>query len=165
MNQSYTLGDFLPLSIIIGVVIVMTVIIQIISANPWEVSFLMRYFMASFFIIFGTFKIINLAGFSEAYAMYDLIAARFSWYGYVYPFIELALGIAYLIDFYPLYTNMLTLILMTISAIGVFYALKEGKHLMCACLGTLFKIPMTYVTLAEDLVMAIMAVFMLLYYI
>ena len=62
----------------------------------------------------------------------------------------------------PTLTNWITLVLMLMSAVGVFNELRKGKEIVCACLGTLFKIPMTYVTLVEDLLMAAMAAWMLL---
>jgi hypothetical protein len=50
---------------------------------------------------------------------------------------------------------------MLISALGVANELRKKQTIMCACLGTVFKIPMTYVTLFEDLLMASMALYML----
>ncbi len=61
----------------------------------------------------------------------------------------------------PFETNVFTLALMFVSAAGVFNELRKGKTVICACLGAVFKIPMTYETLAEDLIMAIMALAML----
>ncbi len=118
--------------------------------------------MASFFLVFGFFKVINLGGFVKAYALYDLIAKKYSWYGYVYPFLEIGLGIAYLSKWNLPVINFLTLVLMLISAAGVFNELRKGSHIVCACLGAVFKLPMTYVTLAEDLLMALMALAILL---
>jgi hypothetical protein len=50
---------------------------------------------------------------------------------------------------------------MSINSIGVYIALQKKETLMCACLGSLFKLPMTYVTLAEDLIMGLMALIMI----
>ncbi len=155
----YTLKDFLPLIIIFSIIGLIVLIHQLYYG--WNVMECMRIVMASFFLIFGFFKIINLAGFAKAYHMYDLIAQRFYWYGYTYPFLELSLGVAYLFKWRPLEVNIFTLILMLVSAAGVFNELRKGKTVICACLGAVFKVPMTYVTLAEDLIMAIMALVML----
>ncbi len=156
----YTLKDFLPLIIIFSIIALITLGHQLYYG--WNVKECMRIVMASFFLIFGFFKIINLAGFAKAYHIYDLIAQRFYWYGYIYPFLELSLGIAYLLKWRPLEINIFTLVLMLISAAGVFNELRKGKTVICACLGAVFKIPMTYVTLAEDLIMAVMALAMLI---
>lgn len=161
MNHNHALKDFIPLAVIFAGVCLLTIALQLFSGNLWTIFSVMRFFMASFFLVFGAFKAVNLAGFASAYAMYDLIAARWYVYGYIYPFIELGLGGAYLLNWNPIITNVITLCIMAVSAVGVLRALTKGEHLMCACLGTLFKIPMTYVTLAEDLLMAGMALFML----
>lgn len=156
----YTVKDFLPLIIIFSSITLITLIHQFYYG--WHLEDGIRVFMASFFLVFGTFKVINLAGFAEAYSMYDLVAKQFFWYGYIYPFLELTLGVAYLLKWNMLITDIFTLVLMLVSAAGVFNELRKGKHITCACLGALFKIPMTYVTLAEDLIMAAMALTMLL---
>ena len=87
---------------------------------------------------------------------------RVNWYGLVYPFIEVGLGVAYLLKFHLFYVNLITFFLMSIGALGVGIALHRGERLMCACLGAVFKVPMTYVTLVEDLLMAVMALYMLI---
>ncbi len=155
----YTLKDFLPLIIIFGIIGLITLGHQLYYG--WNGMECMRIIMAAFFLIFGFFKIINLAGFAKAYHIYDLIAQRFYWYGYLYPFLELSLGVAYVLKWRPFETNIFTLVLMVVSAAGVFNELRKGKTVICGCLGAVFKIPMTYVTLTEDLIMAVMALAML----
>jgi hypothetical protein len=80
-----------------------------------------------------------------------------------YPFIELVLGVIYLMHWAGTAVHIFTLILMLVSAAGVARELWKGREIMCACLGVVFKIPMTYVTLLEDLLMAAMAGFMLVH--
>ena len=156
---NYTFKDFLPLILILSLVVFITLAHQLYYG--WYFHEAMRILMASFFLIFGFFKIINLHEFAKAYATYDLVAQKYFWYGYLYPFLELGLSIAYFLKLNLQLTNILTLILMIVSAAGVFNALRKGNHIACACLGNVFKVPMTYVTLAEDLAMALMALTML----
>jgi len=78
----------------------------------------MRYFMAGFFIVFSFFKFLDLKGFAESYSMYDILAMKVNTYGFIYPFIELSLGIAYLTNFKPTYTNAVTIAVMGLSSIG-----------------------------------------------
>jgi hypothetical protein len=157
--NEYSIQTFLPLITIFSVILGITVIHQ------WYYGFTMhdalRIFMAAFFLVFGFFKIINLHEFAQAYSMYDIIAKRAYWYGYVYPFIELALGFAYLFNWRPKFINLFTLCIMTVCAAGVFIELRAGHKVTCACLGAVFKVPMTYVTLLEDLMTAAMAAVML----
>jgi len=130
------------------------------GAFSWERA--MRHFMAGFFLVFAFFKLLDLRGFADSYRMYDVVAKRVPLYGYVYPFIELLFGTAYLIDFKPWLTNAITLVVMSISAVGVVQSLLARRKIRCACLGTVFNLPMTTVTLVEDGLMIAMAVAMLL---
>jgi len=162
MNNQYSIKNFLPLIIIVAIIVIATITKQLV-AHTWDVHAVMYDFMGLFFIVFGSFKIINLSMFAQAYASYDLIAARSTVYAHAYPFIELTLGILYLLRLYPMFTNSAVLIIMLISTAGVALALSKQEEITCACLGDLFKIPMTYVTLLEDLAMTLMAGFMLLF--
>jgi prepilin signal peptidase PulO-like enzyme (type II secretory pathway) len=113
-------------------------------------------------LVFSFFKLLDLSGFASSYAMYDLLAKRIYNYGFVYPFIELSLGVAYLINFNLVFTNTITLIVMSFSSIGVILAVIKKQKIKCACLGTGFNLPMTTVTIIEDLLMVAMAAWMLI---
>jgi cation transport ATPase len=123
----------------------------------------MNNFMAGFFLVFSFFKFLNLKGFANSYAMYDVVAKKSPVYGFVYPFIELGLGIAYLINFNPQFTNIATIIVMGVSVIGVIESNINKRKIKCACLGAVFNLPMSTVTIIEDLVMIAMAAVMLFY--
>ncbi|MGC4002218.1 MAG: hypothetical protein QM811_03360 [Pirellulales bacterium] len=121
----------------------------------------MRHFMGGFFVAFAFFKLLDLRGFADAYRMYDVVAERSPAYGFVYPFLELGLGIAYLADVAPTATNVATILLMGVGAIGVVRSLLRKQTIRCACLGTVFNLPMSTVTLIEDGGMLAMAATML----
>lgn len=121
----------------------------------------MARFMAGFFLVFSFFKLLNLRAFADAYATYDVVAARWRAWGYAYPFIELTLGAAYLTGFWPVTTNVVTLVVMGVGTVGVVKSLLARRKIRCACLGTVFNLPMSYVTLVEDLLMVVMAAVML----
>ncbi len=89
----------------------------------------MQYFMAGFFLTFSFFKFLDLKGFAESYSMYDLLAKPVPAYGYVYPFIELALGIAYLIGFNIQITNIATIAVMGFSSIGVIQSVMNKQKI------------------------------------
>jgi copper chaperone CopZ len=122
----------------------------------------MQIFMAGFFLTFSFFKMLNLSGFAESYVMYDVIAKRIPAWAYLYAFIELALGIAYAINFNPFITNITTLIVMSISIIGVLQSVLNKQKIQCACLGAVFNLPMSTVTIIEDALMIAMSAAMLI---
>lgn len=162
-KEQYTLRDFLPLIGMFALVVLFTLVRQY-WAGQWNWVEAMSDFMAAFFILFGTLKVFNWHGFVTAYRTYDIIAKRSQLYAYAYPLIELALGFAYLVRWNPFVTNLVTLVVMLISAIGVAQAMRQKDAIVCACLGDLFRIPLTWVTLIEDLLMAGMALAMLVIY-
>jgi hypothetical protein len=69
--------------------------------------------------------------------------------------------VAYLTNWMPALTNALTLVVMGFSALGVIRAVLSKSQIQCACLGTVFKLPMSTVTIVEDLGMVVMAAVML----
>lgn len=117
----------------------------------------MRHFMAGFFLVFSFFKMLNLKAFAESYVMYDVVARKFPTWAYIYAFVELVLGIAFLTDFNPFITNLTTVIVMTASIIGVFQTVLNKKQIQCACLGAIFNLPMSTVTIIEDGLMIAMS--------
>jgi copper chaperone CopZ len=122
----------------------------------------MNHFMAGFFLVFSFFKLLNLRGFAESYSMYDIVAKRWNGWGYVYAFTELALGLAFLTGFNPILTNTVTFVVMTVSIIGVLQNVFNKRKIKCACLGAVFNLPMSTITIIEDLLMIGMSGVMLL---
>jgi hypothetical protein len=51
---------------------------------------------------------------------------------------------------------------MLVGIWGVTQALLQKRRIQCACLGTVFNLPMSKVTFIEDALMAVMAMFMLM---
>jgi hypothetical protein len=130
-------------------------------AGSFHAMHAMNDFMGLFFVAFAFFKLLDLPGFANGFAGYDLLARRWAGWGYLYPFVELALGVAYLVRWQPLAINVVTLIVLTVSSVGVLRALLDRRAIRCACLGTVFNLPMTTVSLAEDVGMAVMAAVMI----
>ena len=124
----------------------------------------MNHFMAGFFLVFSFFKLLNLHGFAESYSMYDVVAKKWNSWGYVYVFIELILGLAFLTAFNPIITNAVTFIIMTVSIVGVLQSVLNKRKIKCACLGAVFNLPMSTITIIEDALMIVMSAIMLFYF-
>ncbi|MBS1574683.1 MAG: cation transporter [Bacteroidetes bacterium] len=122
----------------------------------------MSHFMAGFFLVFSFFKLLNLKGFAESYSMYDIVAKHWTGWGYVYAFTELALGIAFLTGFNSIVTNAITFVVMTVSIVGVLQSVLSKRKIKCACLGDVFNLPMSTITIIEDAMMIGMSGTMLL---
>jgi copper chaperone CopZ len=154
-------ATYKPLILVFAYILFVTLAVEVAS-DTFHLHRFMPNFMAGFFLVFSFFKLLDLAGFARSYAMYDLLAKRLPIYGYIYPFIELGLGAAYLLAYRPVLINALTFIVMAFSSIGVILAVLNKQKIKCACLGTGFNLPMTTVTIIEDLLMAAMALWMLI---
>jgi copper chaperone CopZ len=155
------LQTYQPLLLILGFVLVSSVLVQVGQGHDAVWHETMRYFMAGFFLVFSFFKLLDIRAFANAYAGYDLLAAKWHGWGLVYPFVELALGLAYLSNWSPVFTHIATLLVMGFSAIGVIRAVLSKTKIQCACLGTVFQLPMSTVTIVEDVGMVLMAAIML----
>ncbi len=163
LPEKYTWKNFLPLICIIALVFLLTFVAQCWN-DSYGLSKIIAHLMGFWFIVFGLMKLIDLRWFVEAYSMYDLIAQKRYNYGFFYPFIEIALGLIFILshDFsLSAIANIFMVIIMIIGAIGVYKQLKKGNKIQCACLGTYFKLPMTTITLIEDLFMVILWIPML----
>ena len=87
-SSKYTVGPLEPSTIqeserflttykpllLIFIFIAATTAIASMNDGKIDLMLWMRYFMAGFFIVFSFFKFLNLAGFAESYAMYDVLA-------------------------------------------------------------------------------------------
>lgn len=158
---SKSFSTYKPLFLIVGFILGVSILVQY-PFTDFSGMLLMRHFMAGFFIVFAFFKLLNLEGFANSYQMYDIVAAKWKGWGLIYPFVELALGVAYLINIFPFYVNLITIIVLGVSSIGVIKSNLDKKKIKCACLGDVFNLPMSTVTIIEDLSMVAMALVMLL---
>ena len=122
-------------------------------------------FMGWFLIVVGILKILDWKRFYINFAKYDLLAMRSSLYSKAYPLIELVMGGAFLYSWNVKIIAGVLLALMIVGIAGVAKALKENKNITCACLGKLghhLNLPLTKVTLIEDIIMGLMAIAILL---
>jgi len=161
VKPKHTLKDFAPLLSILVIIILFTLFMWNTTDNP-TVMFAMQMFMSGFFLIFGAFKLLKWKGFVKAYKEYDIIAQQSTFYAYLYPLIEIGLGLGYFFAWNLLVINIVTLIIMLVGSYGVWQKLKLKETIPCACLGVVFKLPMTKVTLFEDVLMAVMALVMII---
>ena len=155
------LATYKPIFLIFTYITIISVIAGT-QQNSFHWMQAMNVFMAGFFLTFSFFKMLDLKGFAESYSMYDIVAKKVKAWGFIYAFIELALGIAYATNFQPVITNIVTLVVMSISIIGVLQSVLNKRKIQCACLGAVFNLPMSTVTIIEDALMIAMSAMMLI---
>ena len=157
--QGSKLKQLKPLFLIFGFLLLISSALNFRGFTTLE---FMLDFMGLFFFVFSLFKFLDLSGFALSFAMYDPLAKRLPLYGRVYPFLELILGFLLLAKIQLPIALLVTVILLSITTIGVCIVLLQKKQITCACLGTVLKLPMTQATFIENSVMIFMATFILL---
>lgn len=158
-NRSFW-ETYKPVLLVFGYITGATLAIEAIHGG-FRLMHWMEHFMAGFFLVFSFFKLLDVPAFAMSYSSYDLVARKWNGWGYVYPFVELGLGFLFLTGFNPLITNTVTLVVMGVSTLGVINSLMAKRRFQCACLGTVFNLPMSTITLVEDLLMVGMSAVML----
>lgn len=152
------LQQLTPLFLILAYITAASILL---NYKDWNLGEAMFDFMGLFYIVFSFFKMLDLKGFPESFKMYDPLAKIIPAYGWVYPFIETALGIMFLMRIELDIALITTIIVLGITTIGVTKTLLDKKSIQCACLGTALKLPMTQATFIENAIMLVMAFWML----
>ncbi|MGB0198713.1 MAG: heavy-metal-associated domain-containing protein [Flavobacteriaceae bacterium] len=148
-----------PLFLIFGYLVVATFLLH---KDSFVINRALPDFMGLFFIVFSFFKFLDLKGFQQSFRMYDPLARSVSLYGWAYPFLELALGLMFLMRLELDVALWTTLAVLSITTFGVTKTLINKKQIQCACLGSALNLPMTEATFIENAIMIVMALFMLL---
>ena len=156
--QAAWLATYKPILLVFAYILGGTLLVEGVSSS-FEGMRWMSHFMAAFFLVFSFFKLLDTTAFADSYSSYDIIAARWRGWGLIYPFVELALGILFLTGVDPLLTNTITLVVMGVSIIGVIRSVMQKRKIQCACLGAVFNLPMSTITIIEDGLMIAMSAY------
>lgn len=147
--------------IIAGLVILITSLgISVWQGFDW--LYFMQIFMGVFFLVFGGLKAVAWKDFPTSFANYDPLAKRVKLYGWLYPGIELFLAFLFLFSFWLTVASVITVVVLSLTAVGIISAIKRGETLQCVCLGSVISLPLGWVTVAENVLMIIMALVMLI---
>jgi uncharacterized membrane protein YphA (DoxX/SURF4 family) len=148
---------YIPLIILftLGTIEAFAISLKTISFHTWMMSF-----MGVLFCQFAFLKLIHLKQFQEGFSKYDLITKKYPAYGLYYPFIELFLGLLFLASIMTKLASLMALILALVGIVSVLIALRNKLDVKCVCMGTALDVPLTSVTLIENLVMGMMAFYL-----
>jgi glutaredoxin len=119
-------------------------------------------FAALAMIVLATQKLRDIESFSTMFLNYDLLARRWVPYAYAYPVAEALAGILMLAGgALALAGAPIALFIGTVGAVSVAKAVYvDGRELRCACVGGDSRVPLGFVSLTENLVMAAMGIWM-----
>ncbi|OSP53387.1 MauE/DoxX family redox-associated membrane protein [Pseudoruegeria sp. SK021] len=127
----------------------------------------LKWFFAGSMVVLAIQKLQDVEGFVNGFLGYDLLARRYVPYGYAYPFAELYAGVG-MIALIGTGSALIWLVapvaifIGTISAVSVIKAVYIDKRdLKCACVGGGSNVPLGFISLSENLIMAAMGLWML----
>ena len=122
-----------------------------------------EWFIAFSMAVLALLKLQNVESFATMFLNYDLLAKRWVPYSYIYPFAEGLAGVLMIAGVFTWLSVPLALFIGSVGAISVFKAVYVDKReLKCACVGGSSNVPLGFVSLTENLMMVVMAVWMAL---
>lgn len=122
-----------------------------------------EWFIAISMCLLAVQKLRDLDSFTNTFLGYDLLARRHVRYAYIYPFAELLAGALMIAGALMWFAAPLALFIGAIGAVSVYRAVYvEKRDLKCACVGGNSNVPLSFVSLLENVMMVVMAAWMLL---
>lgn len=136
------------------------------SISAYGTPFTMKaaeWFIAFSMAILALLKLQNVETFATMFLNYDLLAKRWVPYSYIYPFAEGFAGILMIAGVLTWLSVPVALFIGTIGAVSVFKAVYiDRRELKCACVGGSSNVPLGFVSLTENVMMIVMAIWMAL---
>ena len=156
-----------PVVAIFGSTALMALAIVLNFYEGFPVMMWLMWFFAASMVALAIQKLQDVEGFVNGFLGYDLLARRYVPYGYAYPFLELFAGVG-MMALIGATSPLIWLVapvgifIGTIGAVSVIKAVYVDKReLTCACVGGGSNVPLGFVSLTENLVMAGMGLWML----
>ena len=106
-------------------------------------------------------KLQDVEKFSTMFLNYDLLAKRWVRYSYIYPFAEALAGLLMLGGLLNWVSIPVAFFIGGIGAVSVIKAVYiDKRELKCACVGGSSRVPLSFVSLTENVMMVAMAIWM-----
>jgi glutaredoxin len=120
-----------------------------------------QWFISISMIVLALLKLQDVDSFSAMFLNYDLLARRWVPYSYVYPYAEGAAGVLMTAGALNWLSVPMALFIGTVGAVSVFKAVYlDKRELKCACVGGSSNVPLGFISLTENLMMILMALWM-----
>lgn len=158
--MNISLKDYLPIIYIYLFSFLVT--LNLTFYNDYLLRNSLLVFLGTFSLTFAGLKFYNFKGFLNSFVEYDFVSKKFIFYAYIFPIFELIFGVLFLFQFENFYLEVLCLIFFSINFISVMNALLKKQKYMCACLGGMFNVPLSYVSLIENITMISGVLFLLI---
>ncbi len=125
-----------------------------------------EWFIAISMCLLGVQKLRDLDAFVNGFLGYDMLAQQSVRYAYAYPFIETGAGILMIAGAFIWLAAPLAFLVGTIGALSVYKAVYvEKRDIKCACVGGNSNVPLVFISLTENIMMVLMALWMAITYV
>lgn len=155
--------SYQPVIAIFAMTFLMALAAAYVATGDWISILAAEWFIAFSMCALAIQKLQDVRSFSTMFLNYDLLARKWVPYGYLYPFGE---GLAGLLMIAGILTWISVPVALFIGSIGAFSVFKavyiDKRELKCACVGGDSNVPLGFISLTENLMMAGMGVWMLL---
>ncbi len=111
----------------------------------------LRIYIGISLVSFGVLKTFKLLDFAESHQRYDLISRHFILYGYMYPFIEITLGVFLVINYHVVIAYSILIPILCLRVLSVWHTIAINTKVNYAYLEGFFKIRISYATVIIDL--------------
>jgi hypothetical protein len=145
----------------IALIYVVAAVVSLYTVQLHTYPDYMSHLMGWVLVFFGIIKLLDIVGFADGFAKYDPLAKRSIVYAQVYPFLEITLGVLFILQLLILPATLITLFIYSASLFGALQSMVKKETLHCVCLGTYFKLPLSTVTIIEAVFMIGMCIWML----
>ena len=124
----------------------------------------LRILLGAFLIFSGFMKMLNLSGFWMTVAQFNNLARKYGKpFAYALPFIEVIVGVILIVGFYlPFYSGLAVLMALLFGTMVSVALIKKKKLKNCGCLGAKIKMPISWKSLAEDILFFLVALLIFL---
>lgn len=152
-----------PVVAIFGVALALAAAVSWAALGTLAPGRILWWFLGLATALLALQKLRDVEGFSTGFLNYDLLARRWVRYAYAYPWLEAGVGVLMVAGALPWLSVPVALLIGTVGAASVFKAVYlDKRELKCACVGGNSNVPLGFVSLAENLAMIAMGLWMLL---
>ncbi|WP_206239669.1 MauE/DoxX family redox-associated membrane protein [Novosphingobium terrae] len=135
---------------------------QAVSGTPFTMQ-AAQWFIGFSMCVLALLKLQDIERFSTMFLNYDLLARQWVPYGRIYPFAEALAGVLMVGGVLTWLSAPIALFIGGIGGISVFKAVYVDKReLKCACVGGSSTVPLGFLSLTENVMMVVMALWMVL---
>lgn len=161
-EKSSALKKYQPIIAIFTMTFLMAVMITWFAYENLYFSDIVKTFVATSMCVLAILKLRDLESFSSMFLNYDVLAQRFVPYAYIYPFAEAVAGLMMLGRVFIPLAVIIALFIGSIGAWSVFKAVYlDKRELKCACVGGNSDVPLGAISLTENVMMVLIAIWML----